>query len=48
MENHPTEANRKSDEKKKTELEWTHNMQRSKSNTENDNRMESSGIYKKR
>jgi len=34
MENHPTEANRKSDEKKKTELDWTHNMQRSKSNRE--------------
>ena len=48
MENHPTEANRKSDEKKKTELDWTHIMQRNKSNRENSIRMESSGIQKKR
>ena len=48
MENHPTEANRKSDEKKKTELDWTHIMQRNKRNRENSIRMEFTGIYKKR
>jgi hypothetical protein len=47
MENHPTEANRKSDEKKKMELYWTHIKQRSRSNTENCIRLESSGIKKK-
>jgi hypothetical protein len=34
MENHPTEANRKSDKKKKMELDWTHITQRSKRNRE--------------
>ena len=48
MENHPTEAKRKSDEKKETESEWTHNTQRNKSNRENSIRIESSGIQKKR
>jgi len=48
MENHPTEANRKSDEMKKTELDWTHITQRNKSNRENSIRIESSGIQKKR
>jgi hypothetical protein len=28
MENHPTEANRKSEKKKKMELDWTHITQR--------------------
>jgi hypothetical protein len=35
MENHPTEANRKSDKKKNMELDWTHITQRSRSNREN-------------
>jgi len=48
MENHPTEANRKSDKKKKMKLDWTHITQRSRSNRENSIRLESSGIQKKR
>jgi hypothetical protein len=48
MEDHPTESNRKSDKKKKMELDWTHNMQRSRSNSENSIRLDSSGILKKR
>jgi hypothetical protein len=43
--NNPTEANRKSDKKKKMELDWTHITQRSRSNRENSIRLESSGIY---
>ena len=35
MENHSTEANRKSDKKKKMELDWTHIVQSSRSNKEN-------------
>jgi hypothetical protein len=41
-------ANRKSDKKKKMELDWTHITQRSRSNRENSIRLESSGIQKKR
>jgi hypothetical protein len=48
MENHPTEAKRKSNKMKKMELDWTHITQRSSSNRENSIRLESSGIYKKR
>jgi len=48
MENHLTEAKRKSDEKKETELDWTHIMQRNKSNRKNSIRMEFTGIQKKR
>jgi len=48
MENHPTEANRKSDKKKKMEFDWTNILQRSMSNRENSIRLESSGIQKKR
>jgi hypothetical protein len=48
MENHATEANRKSDKKKKFELDWTHITQRSRSNKENSIRLGSSGIWKKR
>jgi len=49
MENHPTEAKRKSDKKKKKmELDMTHITQRSRSNRENSIRLESSGIQKKR
>ena len=48
VENQPREANRKSDKKKKMELEWTHITQRSTSNTENSIGLESSGIQKKR
>ena len=44
MENHQTETNRNSDEKKKMELDWTHIAQRNSSNTENRKRLESSGI----
>jgi len=44
MENHPTKVNKKSDKKKKMELEWTHITQRSRSNRENRIRLESSGI----
>jgi hypothetical protein len=48
MKNHPTEANRKSDKKKKMELEWTHITQRSTSDTENSTELESSGTWNKR
>jgi hypothetical protein len=48
MENHSTEANRKSDKKKKMELDRTHITQRSRKNRENSIRLESSGIQKKR
>jgi hypothetical protein len=44
MENHPTEAIRKSDKKKKMELAGTHMTHRSRSNRENSIRLESSGI----
>jgi len=44
MENHPTEANIKSDKKKKMELDWTHITKISRSNRENSIRLESSGI----
>jgi hypothetical protein len=44
MENHPTEANRKSDKKKKMELNFTHITQRTGSNRENSIRLESLGI----
>jgi len=44
MENHPTEANKKSDNKKKMELDCTHITHRSRSNRENSIRLESSGI----
>jgi hypothetical protein len=48
MENHSTEVNRKSDKKKKMELDWTYITQRSRSNRENRIRLESTGIQKKR
>jgi hypothetical protein len=48
MENHPTEANRKSDKNMKMELDWTHIPQRSRSNRENNIRLESSGIRRGR
>jgi hypothetical protein len=35
MENHPTEANRKSGKKKKMKLDWIHITQRSRGNREN-------------
>jgi len=44
MENHPTETNRKSDKKKKMKLDWTHITQINRSNRENSDRLESSGI----
>jgi len=44
MENHPKEAKRKSDKKKKMEFDWTHIPQRSRSNRENSTKLESSGI----
>jgi hypothetical protein len=48
MENHPTEAKTKSGKKKKMELDWTHIMQRSRSNRKNGIILGSSGIQKKR
>jgi hypothetical protein len=44
MENHPTEANRNLDKKKKMELDWTHITQRSRSNRESHMIKESSRI----
>jgi len=44
MENQPTEANRKSDKKKKMEQDLTHITQRSRSNRENSIRLEFTGI----
>jgi len=44
MENYSSEVNRESDTPKKMELDWTHITQRSKSNTENHIRLESSGV----
>jgi len=44
MVNLPTEVNKKSNKKKKMELDWTHITQRSMSNRENSIRLESSGI----
>jgi len=41
MENHPSEVNRKSDKKKKMELDWTHITLRNRSNRENCIRLES-------
>jgi hypothetical protein len=48
MENHSTEINRKSDNKKKMELDWTYITQRNRSRRENRIRLESTGIKKKR
>jgi hypothetical protein len=48
MENHPTEANRKSDKKKKMELDRTHITERRRSNRENIVRLEPSGMQNKR
>jgi len=42
--NHPSEVNRKSDKKKKMELDWTSITLRNRSNRENSIRLESSGI----
>ena len=47
MENHPAEVNRKSDKKKKMELDRTHITQRNRNNRENSVRLESSEIQKK-
>jgi hypothetical protein len=48
MDNHLKGANRKSDKKKKMELDWTNITHRSRSNRESSIRFESSGIQNKR
>jgi len=48
VENNQTEANINSDKKEKMQMDWTHIVQRSRSNREARIRLESSGIWKKR
>jgi hypothetical protein len=48
MENHQAEANRNSDKEEIMELDWTHITQRSRSNTGNRIRLESSRVWMKR
>jgi hypothetical protein len=47
VENHSTETNRKSDKKKKMELDWTYSKQRRRSNRENRIRLDPQG-YRRR
>jgi hypothetical protein len=46
--NYGESPSRNSDKKKKMEFDWTHITYRSRSNTDNRIRLESSGVHKKR